>query len=341
VVVPTRNRLRLLREAVASVQAQQFEDWELIVVDDASDDGTAEWVASLDDARVRGIRLDEHSERSAARNTGLRDARGVSVLFLDDDDRLRPGSLLALWSALDRVNEAVAAVGAVEGFDERGHRRRFRHPRRTRVRDVFDDVMFGWVGLPAATLFRTRAISDAGGWNEDLTQGEDQELALRLAVVGPSVLVPATVVEQRLHTGQRRPPDTFEIENAAREAFLASAPARTRDRGAAVLSARRRVRLGVEDWVGRRPRRALRHFTAAVAARPSLALSPLVGRRIRSLWARCAIGSVVGGRVLMVAYRAVWWVRRRAGRAPYSTASAVPDVTGMPLAEHDGTDGTP
>ena len=338
VVVPTRNRAHLLPEAVASVQAQELEDWELIVVDDASDDGTSDWVAGVADPRVRGIRLDQHGERSAARNTGLEAARGRYVLFLDDDDRLLPRTLLELSSALDRFDHAVAAVGAVEGFDDRGHRRRFRHPRRRHVRDVFDDVMFGWVGLPAATLFRRAAVNDAGGWSAALTQGEDQELALRLALLGPTVLVPGTVVEQRLHTDQRRPKDTFEIENATREAFLAGAPAAVRDRGTRTLVARRRVREGVVDWVERRPRAALRHFTAALQSQPSLITSPLVGRRLRSLWLRCVVGAVVGGRALLVAYRAVWWVRRKAKRAPYSTASAVPDATGVPLAEHNETD---
>ncbi len=342
VVVPTRNRLTYLREAVESVRSQDAAAWELIVVDDASDDGTTEWLSTVDDPRVSGIRLDSRSERSAARNAGLDLARGAFVLFLDDDDRLRPGALGTLASSLERNPGAVAAVGAVEAFDERGHRRRFRHPRRRTVRDVFDDVMFGWVGLPAATLFRVATLRRVDGWAADLTQGEDQDLALRLSRHGPTVLVPDVVVEHRRHTGQRRPPDTFEIENANRRTFLEGSETERRRRGERTLEARIRFRHGVMEWVERRPRAALRHFSGAVRLRPAIATSPVVGRRVRSLWFRCAVGALIGHRAIMVLYRLVWWVRRRTGRAPYSTASAIPESTGVPLAgEDDRSDDQP
>src|SRR5436305_4220556 len=105
VVIPTRDRLALLREAVASVQAQESSSWGLIVVDDASSDGTAAWVDGVGDPRVSCIRLDERLERSAARNRGLAAAAGSAVLFLDDDDRLRPSALRRLSHALDRAPE--------------------------------------------------------------------------------------------------------------------------------------------------------------------------------------------------------------------------------------------
>lgn len=335
VAVPTRNRLEFLRGAVASVQAQSLEAWELLVVDDASDDDTPDWLAAVRDPRVRTVRLETHSERSAARNAGLTAARGDFVLFLDDDDLLRPDALAQLTAALRAAPEAVAAVGAVVGFDERDHRRRFRHPRRGRVRDVLDDVMFGWVGLPGATLFRAGVLRDAGGWNERLTQGEDQELSLRLALRGPTAIVPHVVVEQRLHTGQRRPRDTFEIETALREDVLRDVNGHVRERAERAARARLEFRDGVMAWVQRRPREALGCFTAGIRSDPSLVHSPLVGRRVRSLWLRCAIGSLVGGRALLAAYRLVWWARRRTRRAPYSMASAIPDVTGVPLVEDE------
>src|SRR5437879_843479 len=108
VVIPTRNRLPLLQESVANVRAQTFTDWELIVVDDASEDGTWSWLSSLADSRIRVIRLARHSERSAARNRGLVEARGEFVLFLDDDDRLYPRALERLADALARHSDAVA-----------------------------------------------------------------------------------------------------------------------------------------------------------------------------------------------------------------------------------------
>src|SRR5947208_15659485 len=88
-VIPTRNRLGFLQEAVESARRQTYANWELIVVDDASEDGTWVWLCSLNDLRIRTFRLEHRSERSIARNQGLSKARGEFALFLDDDDLLQ------------------------------------------------------------------------------------------------------------------------------------------------------------------------------------------------------------------------------------------------------------
>src|SRR5919201_1279632 len=93
VVIPTRNRVAWIRESVGSVERQSLDDYELIVVDDQSDDGTWNWLQQRHNPRLRLIRLEKHSERSAARNRGLAEAAGDFVLFLDDDDRLTPRAL--------------------------------------------------------------------------------------------------------------------------------------------------------------------------------------------------------------------------------------------------------
>jgi glycosyltransferase involved in cell wall biosynthesis len=93
VVIPTRDRLAYLKEAVASVRAQTFGRWELLIVDDASEDETPDWLGSLEDPHIRVIRLDQHVHRAAARNRGLDLAAGEYVIFLDDDDRFRPRTL--------------------------------------------------------------------------------------------------------------------------------------------------------------------------------------------------------------------------------------------------------
>ena len=68
VITPTHNRVGFLRQAVASVAAQSLEQWEMIVADDASEDGTWEYLQSLKETRVRSLRMEGHRERSAARN---------------------------------------------------------------------------------------------------------------------------------------------------------------------------------------------------------------------------------------------------------------------------------
>jgi GalNAc5-diNAcBac-PP-undecaprenol beta-1,3-glucosyltransferase len=99
VVVPTYNRAHLIGDTLASVLAQSDPDLELLVVDDGSIDGTGEVVGQLTDPRVRYLPV-ANGERGAARNHGLRHARGAYVVFLDSDDLLHRDHLATLREAI-------------------------------------------------------------------------------------------------------------------------------------------------------------------------------------------------------------------------------------------------
>jgi glycosyltransferase involved in cell wall biosynthesis len=96
VITPTKNRLKLLCEAMGSVQRQSFDAWEHLVVDDGSDDGTAEEVSrrAAADVRIRYFqRVGETSGANVCRNIGVRESRAEFIIFLDSDDLLRPQCL--------------------------------------------------------------------------------------------------------------------------------------------------------------------------------------------------------------------------------------------------------
>ena len=88
IILPTYNRADVIGRAIASVQAQTFEDWELLIVDDGSTDGTADLVSGVDD-RIRLIRQ-PNGGTYLARNNGLASARGRLITFLDSDDAWLP-----------------------------------------------------------------------------------------------------------------------------------------------------------------------------------------------------------------------------------------------------------
>ncbi|MBK9061442.1 MAG: glycosyltransferase family 2 protein [Flavobacteriales bacterium] len=108
--MPAYNAAEHVREAIMSVQAQTWPNWELVVVNDGSQDATAAILDGLDDARIIVVHQ-ENKGVSAARNTGLDRARGEIIAFLDADDvlpsaqsgstcgldRLRPGGVLRGW----------------------------------------------------------------------------------------------------------------------------------------------------------------------------------------------------------------------------------------------------
>lgn len=104
VVIPTYNRANRITKAIDSLCAQEFEDWELIVVDDGSTDNTKEKVNALADARVHYL-YQENAERGAARNKGTALAKGKYVFFLDSDDFIYPTHLAHAYEELQRLNE--------------------------------------------------------------------------------------------------------------------------------------------------------------------------------------------------------------------------------------------
>ncbi len=109
VVIPVFNRADRIRLALQSIQAQTYADWEAIVVDDGSSDGSAEVVDSLAHAepRIRLIRHEKNKGAQAARNTGIRASRGEWIAFLDSDDEWLPQRLEAGLSLAQKTSVSV------------------------------------------------------------------------------------------------------------------------------------------------------------------------------------------------------------------------------------------
>jgi len=92
VVIPTYNRAHCILKTIQSVLEQEFEEWELILVDDGSTDNTAKLLKSLTDPRINYFYKD-NGERGAARNFGASQAKGTYIFFLDSDDLIKPDYL--------------------------------------------------------------------------------------------------------------------------------------------------------------------------------------------------------------------------------------------------------
>lgn len=121
VIVPAYNADRFIAECVNSVRVQDFDDWELIVVDDGSTDETKSVVMSsaADDPRIRYVRQD-HSNAGVARNYGMKLARGEYLYFLDADDFIDPGALSSLLQAA-RDSHADVVVCGSHYYDNETH----------------------------------------------------------------------------------------------------------------------------------------------------------------------------------------------------------------------------
>lgn len=114
VVIPTYNRAALLPRAIDSVLAQTFDDFELVIVDDASSDNTKEVVCAYNDPRIVYVRMERNGGNAAVRNLGVRSARSQYITFLDDDDEYLPDFLKVTF---ETFNSAPPNVGFVwSGF---------------------------------------------------------------------------------------------------------------------------------------------------------------------------------------------------------------------------------
>ncbi|MBW2258128.1 MAG: glycosyltransferase family 2 protein, partial [Deltaproteobacteria bacterium] len=102
VVIPVYNRERYIGQAIDSILSQSFRDFELIVVDDGSSDGTPAVVERCGDPRVRLVRHETNQGIPRTRNRGLLEARGEYVAWLDSDDVALPQRLRVQVDVLDR-----------------------------------------------------------------------------------------------------------------------------------------------------------------------------------------------------------------------------------------------
>jgi glycosyltransferase involved in cell wall biosynthesis len=292
-VIPTRNRVDFLKQAVASVLAQDCESLELIVIDDASEDGTWEWLSSQTDSRMGIFRNQTRADRSAARNLGLTKAQGEFILFLDDDDLLTPRALGYLSRALQKSSDAVASIGGRVYFDKEGRSRRSPHPSWGFTKSVWSDVLFGWAPGQGQALLRRSLVAELGGWNRNLSIAEDHELWLRLSAKRQVVILPRTVLRVRVHAGQTSFVGFGKRQvNQIKLGALARLDTETQKKGERLHEAYRFFRVGQKAFQHHRYKTSLGCYLSAARRAPGQIRSPLTGPDFISGIAKAAVCSV-------------------------------------------------
>ena len=193
VIIPSYNRVLLLKEAIDSVLAQDFEDFELIVVDDGSTDATAEFLDTYPDICVL---RQEHRGVSAARNAGIARASGQFLAFLDSDDLWLPGKLTAQVAFLNRHPNALICQ-TEEIWTRNGVRvnPKKRHTKTSGM--IFEHSLELCLVSPSAVMMQRNLLDEVGWFDETLPACEDYDLWLRVACRFPIHLISAPFVIKR------------------------------------------------------------------------------------------------------------------------------------------------
>ena len=178
------------RESIDSVLAQSFGDFELLVVDDASTDGSGELALSLGDARIRVLRNERNLGQIPSLNRGLEAAHGPYVARLDADDTWRPTLLECTIAVLD-AEPSVALVGTwLDSVDEEGRLwSRTRGDIRSYAELVAAVLLDRFPFAHNSIVYRRDVVLDLGGYDETLGAAEDKDLYRRLALARHEIRV--------------------------------------------------------------------------------------------------------------------------------------------------------
>jgi len=197
----TYNGARFIRQSIASVLAQTWHHFELIIVDDRSTDGTGDILGEIHDPRVRVIRNAVNAGVVKSRNRCFAEVRGTYAAMLDHDDLSRPTRLAKQIAYLD-THPRTVLVGTAAHVLDNGQLVPSKHPERT------SPLLISWllhVANPlicSSVMFRTSAVQRLGVFmRENYQYADDYDLYLRLKSLGDIAQLDEPLTIYRLHSG--------------------------------------------------------------------------------------------------------------------------------------------
>lgn len=272
IIVPTYNRAHLLPRAVGGVLAQTYDRFELLIIDDCSTDNTAEVVEGFGDARIRYIRQPKNGGVSAARNRGLREAKGELIAFLDSDDEWVPEKLAR---QVDLVRRRPDKVGlfytGVLTYGAEGDRQIEVPVHRG---DVWREMLHrNAIHGTSSTMLRREVVEMVGYFDETLPAIEDFDYWTRIARFYEFDFVPDALTiyhneDQDESAELERRSRNFPANMAARHAYAQRYAPEAKREGVRHLflleTARRQLRSPVGD-----SRAAVKALLRAIKNRPA------------------------------------------------------------------------
>ena len=214
ICIPTFNRVNLLPFAIESVLQQTYQDFELIVCDDGSQDSTSELMSQYTDNRIKYIRHPQNIGKSNNMRSGFDAAKGEYFIKFDDDDRLTSDFLARTVAILDEdridfvgTDHWVIDINNVrdkQKTQENSHRWGRTNLPAGIVDNLLEVVFVTQSFQIGATLFRRQTLQELGFIQPDWQNCEDNDLFVRLALAGKKgYYLPELLMEYRFHAEQR------------------------------------------------------------------------------------------------------------------------------------------
>ncbi len=196
ICIPTYNRKHYLKEALNSVFAQTYKDYEVVIVDDGSTDGTDKMIKD-NGFNVRYYWIDKIGQ-SVARNKLIEIALGKYITFLDSDDLLFPDAVQKLMEAIDSYGSDVFVYGSYIGVDENGNdlkRKQRALPSGNITKDLFEFIYVKTCG----TLCTRKIYEEAGGFDTSIRRCAMYKLLLQLSLKYKFTPVQGPTFKKRRH----------------------------------------------------------------------------------------------------------------------------------------------
>lgn len=197
IVMPTRNHMRFIRSTVHSVLTQTIDDFEFIIVNNGSTDGTTEYLNNLRDPRVRIIHQDDQGAVKGI-NRGVRAASGEFVTWISSDNICAPYFLEALHAPFGRMPEIGFSYSAYCTIDDDNNHTGINTGNQLRYRDL---IFNRNAGCPAF-LYRNSLHEKLGYYDETLRFSADTEMLARIFKICPTAYVLEPTHHYRYHAGQ-------------------------------------------------------------------------------------------------------------------------------------------
>lgn len=182
VIIPTHNRAAILGNAIGSVLDQTYSDYELIIVNDHSDDNTEEIVKGFSDPRIKFLMNSRRRGPSGTRNTGIYAASGQWISFLDDDDIWLTKKLESLHMKIQDLEKNVGIIYTGFAYYDFDRKEMLQIVMPEKQGYIQDELLYkNHIGTLSVVSIKRNALKEAGGIDEKMSVGEDFDLYVRIA----------------------------------------------------------------------------------------------------------------------------------------------------------------